>query len=55
MAINYPYRTWSDTVYYYGEAEYKLCTEAKLDSNTNFDDLSGTYKMNVQIEVSTDV
>lgn len=54
-AINYPYRTWSDTVYYYGEAEYKLCTEAKLDSNTNFDDLSGTYKMNVQIEVSTDV
>ena len=53
--IKYPYRTWPDTVDYYGEAEYKLCTEAKLDSNTNFDDLSGTYKMNVQIEVSTDV
>lgn len=63
--IRYPYTYWVptgwfgqgyyQTDYYNGEVEYRLQAEAKLESNTNFDDLSGTYKMNVQIEVSTDV
>ena len=62
--IKYPHTYWvstgifsgyNQTDYYYGEVEYKLHAEARLDADTNFADLSGTYKMNVQIEVSTGV